>query len=163
MNTSRLIYKSRASSDVVSNQALRKLEQEASRNNQQEGITGLLVLIGNTYLQVLEGPSVEITALFGGILADKRHQQVELLSFETGVEPYFEDWNMRLVDLYDMPGERRAQMASKYPAQDGEIRVPSDRHKLYAFLLDAKYLCDSTPWNAPGDPQRSASDVKDVS
>lgn len=156
MTKSRLIYKSQATSDVVSNQTLRHLEQEASKNNQQKGITGLLVLIGNTFLQALEGPSIEVTALFADILADKRHHQVELLTFDTAVEPYFEDWNMRLVDLYDMPGEKRALMASKYPSKEGDILVPSDLHKVYAFLLDAKYLCDSTPWNAPGSLNGSA-------
>jgi hypothetical protein len=76
---------------------------------------------------------------------------VELVSVEPTDERYFDDWNMRLLDLYDLPGEKRALLASKYQGQDGNIVVPTDVYSLYALLFDVRHLCLSTPWHSPGD------------
>lgn len=153
MKPSRLIYRSLATEEVISNEALRDIESKASENNSTKGITGLLVLSGNTFVQVLEGPALDITELFGRIMADKRHRQVQLVSFESGVERGFDDWNMRLVDLYDLPGEQRALMAAKYPAKGGDIAVPSETYLIHAFMLDARYICRSVPSRAGVDAQ----------
>ena len=156
MKPSRLIYRSLATEEVVSNEALRDIESKASANNSTKGITGLLVLSGKTFAQVLEGPALDLTELFGRIMADKRHRQVQLVSFESGVERGFDDWNMRLVDLYDLPGDQRALMAAKYPAKGGDISVPSETHLIHAFMLDAKYICRSVPNRAPVEAQPAA-------
>ena len=147
MKSCRLIYRSVSTSKVVSNQTLLDLERKSSERNAKEDITGLLVLSGRTFLQVLEGSAQAITGLFGRIISDKRHRQVELISFESGIERFFYDWNMRLVDLDDLPGEKRVSMATKYAGNDGEISVPTDLHRIYAFLFDAKHLCRSSPWS----------------
>lgn len=159
MKTSRLIYKSIATAEVVSNPTLRDLESNAASANAAKGITGLLVMSGNVFLQVLEGSAVEITGLFGRIMQDKRHRQVELITFETGMERYFEDWNMRLVDLYDLPGDKRALISAKYPGKAGEVCIPSGIHSVYAFLFDARELCLSAPWHRPTSeiPQQDES------
>ena len=147
MNLSRLIYKSITTAEIVSNETLRDLEDTASEKNSEHDITGLLVLAGNVFVQVLEGSSVEVTRLFGLISSDKRHRQVELITFEPTTSRLFDDWGMRLVDLYDLPGDRRALMTAKYADDNGEICVPNEQHLVYAFLLDAKHVCDSAPWN----------------
>lgn len=151
MKSCRLIYRSISTAEVVSNQTLRDLERTSSERNAKEGITGLLVLSGNIFLQVLEGSARDITGLFARILPDKRHCQVELVTFESGIEHYFDNWNMRLVDLDDLPGEKRTLMATKYAGKDGAILVPTDVHLVYAFLFDAKHLCLSEPWRLTGD------------
>lgn len=147
MKSYRLIYKSVATAEVVSNETLRHLEQQSSAANAAKGINGLLVLAGNVFLQVLEGPAREVTELFGRIMNDKRHRQVELVTFEPVVEPCFDDWSMRLVDLYDLPGEKRALMKAKYQEKNGSIVVPTEIHEVHALLFDARYLCQSAPWN----------------
>jgi hypothetical protein len=53
---------------------------------------------------------------------------------------------MRLVDLFDLPGEERALMQSKYRQDQDDILLPTEVH---AFLLDARYVCRSSPWSAP--------------
>ena len=82
MKSCRLIYKSISISKVVSNQTLLDLEHKSSERNAKENITGLLILSGNVFLQVLEGSAQAITGLFGRIVSDKRHRQVELISFD---------------------------------------------------------------------------------
>jgi len=146
MSRCRLIYKSTSTAEVVSNKTLRNLEQRASDNNKRKGITGLLVLTGNEFLQVLEGGAADVTHLFGQICSDSRHHGLELITFELEVLPLFNEWGMRLVDLYDLPGDKRALISQKYAGKDGEICVPNDPHLVYAFLLDAKHVCTSTPW-----------------
>ena len=149
MQIHRLIYKSIATSEVVSNETLRELELQAAAANAENGITGLLVLSGNTFVQVLEGSAEELTALFGRIMQDKRHRQVTLISFQPVVERCFEDWTMRLVDLFDLPGEKRALMQSKYRQDQDDVLLPTEVHEVHAFLLDARYVCLSSPWSAP--------------
>lgn len=100
----RLIYKSIATAEIVSNETLRDIESKARENNAAKGITGLLVHTGRTFLQVLEGAPADVTELFGRIWSDSRHGQLELISFEPTASRLFDQWGMRLVDLYDLPG-----------------------------------------------------------
>jgi hypothetical protein len=151
MNVSRLIYKSIATAEVVSNETLRDLEQKSAAANAAQGISGLLILSGNVFLQVLEGAARDITALFGRIVADKRHRQVELVTFEAIAERSFDDWNMRLVDLYDLSGDKRAYLASKYKVENGSILIPDGLCQICGLLLDARFVCLSAPWNNPGE------------
>jgi hypothetical protein len=62
---------------------------------------------------------------------------------------------MRTVDLYDLPGDRRALMAAKYGGKDGVIAIPDDEYLVHAFLLDAKFVCSSTPWKLTDDADGS--------
>ena len=148
MKNYRLIYKSVATEKVVSNQTLPDLESQAARSNADKGITGLLLLSGNVFLQVLEGTAADLTELFGRIMQDERHHQQELITFEVTAERLFDNWSMRLVDLYDLPGEKRDMMAAKYRQSDGSIIIPDDKHLVYALLLDARHLCVNVPWGA---------------
>ena len=146
MNTCRLIYRSHASDDATSNENLGSLEKTAVSCNSNSGITGLLVLVGSVFLQVLEGPSRDVNRLYRNIVGDTRHSEVELLSYEMEVEPLFAQWSMRLVDLYDLPGEIRSLMAQRYGGRAGELQIPEQIQRLYAFLFDAEYLCTNKPW-----------------
>ncbi|MCW9079418.1 MAG: BLUF domain-containing protein [Gammaproteobacteria bacterium] len=156
MKLSRLIYKSTATAEVISNRTLRDIEEQASAANTEKGITGLLVLTGNIFLQVLEGSSRDVTALFGKIIGDKRHHDVELVTFQPIGARCFDEWSMRTVDLYDLPGDRRALMAAKYGGKDGVIAMPDDEHLVHAFLLDARFVCSSTPWKLSDGSDQSA-------
>lgn len=154
MELCRLIYKSVASAEIVSNETLRDIETKAHANNAARDITGLLVHTGRTFLQVLEGAPSNVTELFGKIWSDRRHGQLQLITCEPTASRLFDQWGMRLADLYDLPGERRMLMAEKYACRGGEIIVPTDLHLIYAFLLDARQICLSQPWH----PEQSESE-----
>jgi len=160
MRLCRLVYKSLATAEVVSNPMLRELEQQAVAANTQRDITGLLVLTGNVFVQVLEGDALELTSLFSKIACDGRHRAVELLSVRAVDRRLFEGWSMRAVDLYDLPGEKRALMAAKYEGKDGMILVPDDEPLVSAFLLDAKFVCSSSPWQTGGDSENAIPGVE---
>jgi hypothetical protein len=147
MANCRLIYRSTCSSSFLPNEDLRALVQGSAEHNRREGITGLLLLSGNRFLQVLEGPSLPVNRLFGRISRDKRHRDVELISFEQIGPTYFDDWNMYLVDLFDLSKEPRELLARKYTAANGIVEIPERLHEVYGLLLDARAICRGRPWD----------------
>lgn len=145
----RLIYRSVCADKFMPNEALQALVKECSEHNLDAGITGLLVLTGNEFLQVLEGPAESVNPLYALILRDKRHRDVKLISYEPIGERYFHDWSMSLVDLFDLPKPSRQFLARKYPSRDGAILIPERLHEVFALLLDARSICLGRPWEAP--------------
>jgi hypothetical protein len=146
MANCRLIYRSICSSSFLPNEDLRALVERSADNNRGEGITGLLLLSGERFLQVLEGPSPAVNCLFGRIMRDTRHHDVELISFEQIGPTYFDEWNMYLVDLFDLSKQPRELLARKYTGANGIIEIPERLHEVYALLLDARAICRGRPW-----------------
>ena len=64
------------------------------RNNQQAGVTGLLVAGGRRFLQVLEGPEAGVLATYARIQADTRHRAFVMLSCKPVEARAFGDWAM---------------------------------------------------------------------
>ena len=146
----RLIYKSQTSWDLLSNQALLQLSTSSADRNAERGITGLLILSAESFLQVLEGPVDEVNDLYLRIARDERHGQLRLLRFESISERSFEDWAMHVVDLDDLPMSQRQVLSGKYPVTDGSIAIPDDDRLALALLLDAKRLTLSETERASG-------------
>lgn len=91
-----LIYMSKASSpDAKQVEAILK---SARRKNRQLGITGVLVLFDDTFIQILEGPREAVSSLFNVIKKDKRHNEVMELSVQPIDERAFGDWAMAFVE-----------------------------------------------------------------
>ena len=114
------------------------------------------MLAGNVFVQALEGDSKAVTALFNRIANDPRHRDVELVSHGPIGNRRFEEWGMRLVDLYDLPGDKRAFMVAKYGQRNDQLQPPEDVQMLLSWLLDASFLCLSTPWTDA--PKRKSAD-----
>lgn len=104
---------------------LAAIQHVSVRNNQQKGITGFLVCLGDTFFQVLEGPDEVLNQLFFGVIThDARHKEVLCLRSESGVtRRLFPDWHMRIFDL-------NAQ---------GET-LPFAFRQMLTALLDSHYL-----------------------
>ena len=143
MILSRLIYRSQTSWDQLTNEVLLELAKTSAAANQERNLTGLLILSGETFLQVLEGPSHEVNALYAKLMKDSRHHDLVLISYEQIASRCFEDWSMRVVDLDDLPKESRALFRSKYPEVEGSIEIPEDSVKALSLLFDAQALCQS--------------------
>jgi Sensors of blue-light using FAD len=67
--------------------------------NPNNAITGVLCQGQGLFLQVLEGPRSAVNRLYARILADRRHQDVELLDYEEVAERRFGAWTMAHVPL----------------------------------------------------------------
>lgn len=68
---------------------------QARRNNARDGLTGALIVRGDMYLQLLEGPEAAVATTFAKIAGDNRHLAVKLLNRETVAGRMFPDWTMR--------------------------------------------------------------------
>ena len=71
----------------------------AQAYNQTHGISGVLCQGQGLYLQVLEGERSAINRLYARIVADARHNDVELLHYEEITVRRFAKWSMAFVDI----------------------------------------------------------------
>ncbi|MEM9160586.1 MAG: BLUF domain-containing protein [Verrucomicrobiota bacterium] len=138
MKLCRLIYKSLASEEILDPEELELLVDAASDRNADSGITGMLVLTGNRFIQVLEGPSRFVNQLYSRIANDKRHSEIELISFEPIDSTLFCDWTMKLMDLSQLPSQVHSLMLKKYSHSGNVINVPTNVITTLALLMDAR-------------------------
>lgn len=89
-----IFYHSRAAERVD----VGSIMASSKRNNGMDGITGLLVFDGQTFLQVLEGPRDSVSAAFDRIQADPRHRDVTVIRDDTVADRDFAYWSMELRD-----------------------------------------------------------------
>jgi len=69
------------------------------RNNAILGITGLLIVKDNLFLQVLEGEAEAIQTVFHRIQTDSRHQDIIVINWEPIEKRVFPSWSMGFKDL----------------------------------------------------------------
>ncbi len=96
----RLMYASRVA-DAVKPEMLGAILKQSKANNAAVGVTGVLCFCLDTgvCMQVLEGSRSEVNRLYGRIVRDARHRDVELLSYEEIVERSFGSWPMGQVNM----------------------------------------------------------------
>ncbi|MFN3899266.1 MAG: BLUF domain-containing protein [Alishewanella aestuarii] len=85
----------------LSREQIAAIHQQAERNNQRLGITGVLLVTSRHFLQLLEGPAKQVKACFAAITADPRHQSVRLVSERLVQQRQFPHWQMGLKRLLD--------------------------------------------------------------
>lgn len=94
----RLLYASRAAGSITP-AILDEILAQSRRNNPPLGVTGLLCVYDDTFIQVLEGGRDEVCERYNAIVRDDRHKQVRLLSYEEIRERKFGAWTMGQVQL----------------------------------------------------------------
>ncbi len=93
-----LIYISRAARPFAREQ-LEEMGEKFSAANERRGLTGVLIAIGDHFLQVLEGERDALNEVALRIAADRRHFDFKEL-YRGGIpERAFADWGMRLILL----------------------------------------------------------------
>jgi hypothetical protein len=90
----RLFYTSRALEDI----GARELAQACEERNRAAGITGVLLRVDGTYMQVIEGAAKAVSETFERICCDFRHRNLALLEIEPADERIFGDWSMAHVE-----------------------------------------------------------------
>ncbi len=93
MTVSQLIYYSQPFG--FDDSMLNGILLQARRNNARDGLTGALIVRGDLYLQLLEGPETPLLAAYARIKADNRHLAVKQLSLASVDTRMFPDWTMR--------------------------------------------------------------------
>ncbi|MHB8478421.1 MAG: BLUF domain-containing protein [Steroidobacteraceae bacterium] len=88
-----LIYASR-STECFHEHEIPDLLQQVRLANAKQEITGMLLYICGSFLQVLEGQPEMVDAVFSKILRDPRHTELTLMTRESIPERAFEGWTM---------------------------------------------------------------------
>lgn len=110
----RLVYRSRSTiseDDVIDE--LGDIFATARKRNKREGVTGALMLLGDRFVQTLEGEQSTVRALYDDIAKDTRHGDVELLSTEESAPRLFSRWAMARVAEDGQPDIRLLSNADK--------------------------------------------------
>ena len=76
-----------------------QLVKHSQDSNAKHDLTGVLLHVGDTFFQVLEGGEEEIKSLYGKILKDPRHTQITRIIFESIPRRYFADSSMSLTTM----------------------------------------------------------------
>jgi hypothetical protein len=90
----RLIYASRATGGVVSGEMATAIVAKSIQNNRVSDITGLLIVGGDRFMQVMEGPAREVEETFARVKQDPRHTDLTTIIKGAGDKRLFRDWNM---------------------------------------------------------------------
>jgi len=79
------------------------LLRQARANNARQDITGVLLLRGSGFVQLLEGTRDRVEPLYATIAADPRHARVTLVWDADASARWFPGWSMGFRDLEDDP------------------------------------------------------------
>ena len=91
--TYQVIYSSRAA-EHLSMPDLESILVDAREGNKRRGITGALVFVEDTFLQILEGDRSAVQSLMSSISKDTRHSELHVI-FEAEIDqPMFSAWKM---------------------------------------------------------------------
>jgi septation ring formation regulator EzrA len=104
--------------------------------NNARDVTGLLIVKGESILQILEGREAAVRELYAKIEADPRHEITRLVSAVEDDERYLLTWSMVVRSMQGMPQEILQQFDDIYQAlADGqETQVTLDHMDLFKTI-----------------------------
>ena len=128
----RIIYVSCPSPDFH-NGDIRSILEASRRNNPPRAVSGMLLFNSGFFLQWLEGSRSSINERFETILADPRHEKVEILNYQPVPNREFASWGMGYL------GEGKLNADVFYRFSTGEKFDPYDlsSDSAVAFLREA--------------------------
>ena len=80
--------------NVMSDAELQQLLETAREANRLFNITGMLICLPDSYIQIIEGPKPQIEQLYKNIQRDKRHMRVTTLREASIDHRFFPNWAM---------------------------------------------------------------------
>jgi len=66
----------------------------ARRNNARDNISGMLLMAGETFFQVIEGPAIAVAACLSRIRMDRRHGGMHVMLDRLDQKRLFPQWSM---------------------------------------------------------------------
>jgi hypothetical protein len=130
------MYKSRITGEM-SFRVLIDIMDQSRKKNEELGITGFLLATDQEFLQVLEGSFEAVNEIYHSIAKDKRHEKMQLISFEIVKDRYFPKWTMKATSINELKHPLRNMLIKKYGTKDGNFIIPTDKYQSYALLKDA--------------------------
>ena len=99
------IYASRATG-IPSEADIQRLLERARHNNEERGITGMLLFIEDSFFQVLEGDAEIVDRTYESIVRDTRHDRVTQIIREPISKRSFGDWSMGFAAVQRMDAQQ---------------------------------------------------------
>lgn len=90
----RLVYVSDAKPRITDDELNQILQSSRLNNFFTHDVTGMLMLAGGSFCQILEGTHENVTGVFERIKGDTRHSNVRLLELAEITERSFPNWTM---------------------------------------------------------------------
>jgi hypothetical protein len=125
-----LVYASAATS-AFTPEALRELLHRARATNTSLDVSGMLLHLDGSFLQVLEGEPAVVNELYAKIARDRRHARVITLVTRSIAERNFPDWSMGFFD-----GSGRASSLAGYRAGTGFADLVGDSAAVLRIVRD---------------------------
>lgn len=107
----RLTYVSRYNTSNANIEVARILEQ-ARRNNERNGITGVLVINEDYFLQSIEGARPVINELLRELVKDSRHFSLQIIECREVEERRWNKWSMKYLTPNDQDKEYMLKFSS---------------------------------------------------
>ena len=106
-----------ASSTPMQVDELEDILEQAQSNNSRNGITGALVYIDGSFLQILEGEKDRVQTLMQKISKDFRHETVSILHEGEIAAAAFTEWKMAYVSA-------TAEQIARWAGLSGTTQLP---------------------------------------
>ena len=141
----RLIYKSQPTTSL-NWEKVREILVQSERNNEVQGITGVLLATEHSFLQVIEGKYETVNQLFMKIVGDPRHSQIQLISFDLIDSRLFSGWGMKGLGLFDFNTEEANMLKKKYGEDNEDIHFPLESWQVLSLINDLKMVRGLPEW-----------------
>ena len=128
-----VIYKSRSKS-LANLDLVESILASSTKNNQANGITGVLVATQTHFLQVLEGEFEAVNETLERISRDTRHEEVQFIRFTDIEERKFNEWALHGIGLFDLNSELTVKLCRKFGEDNGNVRFPSTAVEVQELL-----------------------------
>ncbi len=103
-----IMYISEAARDFTEEE-LHDIAKQASCNNVRQGITGALLFIQSSFVQVIEGKDIDIRILLDTLEKDTRHRNIRIVLDRQVEHRDFEHWSMGLVTVSELDSRQVIQ------------------------------------------------------
>lgn len=128
-----MIYKSR-SKGMIDSDLVESILVNSTRNNPEQGITGVLMATETHFLQILEGEFDNLNSTFERIARDPRHEKIQIINFTELDKRKFNDWAMHGIGLFDLNQELALKLRRRFGEDNGIIRLPSTKTGVMELL-----------------------------
>src|ERR1700761_272927 len=108
------------------------------RNNERDGITGMLCVFDSNFLQFLEGAADAVSATFARIQKDPRHSGIIQLYDEPIDGRLFGQWSMALTPQDALTPEQMTACRDLRQVQLDDAALRTHRHVVAALLKTFK-------------------------
>ncbi len=115
-------YTSKYKGDNLS-EDIAQIFNSSAYNNALLGVSGILLVVGDSFFQVLEGPREVVKDVLERVIHDKRHTEVRILTDSTVTERQYKKWGMQAFHIRP-EGAATARLQQLVMSLSAEVTQP---------------------------------------